>query len=99
MFCSPKDIKQICLLTSLWTFGENILFLFCFDENFEDWLLLVKRRNCAKTSRNVPDTSGVTFFIAGSYYKIILMTKRYARGSPKKFTSSSNLKFLQRPLY
>ena len=29
--------------------------------------------------------------IAGSYHKIISMTKRYARGSPKKVTSKSNL--------
>ena len=29
--------------------------------------------------------------IAGSYYRNILMTKRYARGSPKKVTSKSSL--------
>ena len=39
------------------------------------------------------------FSIAESYHKIILMNKRYARGSPKKITSSNNLKFHQCPLY
>ena len=35
--------------------------------------------------------------IAGSYYKIILMTKSYARGSPKKVTSFSDLQVQSAP--
>ena len=69
-----------------------------FDRNFKYLLCKTVRYNSSfgKYSK----TFG-TFFgeygvskddtIAGSYYRNILMTKRYARGSPKKVTSKSSL--------
>ena len=53
--------------------------------------------NSKMYQKTAGDISTVSLCIAGSYDKTILMSKWYARGSPQKVTSSSNLQIPSAP--